>query len=393
MNDSAIGDANGHAAEPKRKISNRKRRGRGEGSVYLRSDGQWVGTVSFGYDGAGRRQRRTVYGKSKAEALEKLRAVANKGADSLKDADKMTVGPFLTTWLETRVRPSVADTTHDRYAMLVRLQITPHLGTLPLSRLRATHVEHMLAKLKEDGAGDRTRLMTVAVLGTACRWAVKKKLIAHNPIADVERPRVERKPMKVWDGEQCRAFLATAATDRLYALYVVALTTGLRQGELLGLSWLDVDFANGILSVSRQLRELRGKVYLGELKTESSRRAIALPKIALDALHEHRKAALAAGRDVKDGTIFLAHNGELMHKSNFLRYDFFPLMKRSDLPRIRFHDLRHSAATLLLAQGENPKVVQERLGHSKIEMTLNTYAHVNHGMQKAAAAKLDQMFG
>lgn len=162
---------------------------------------------------------------------------------------------------------------------------------------------------------------------------------------------------------------------------------------LFGLHWPDVDFVNGILSVNKQLRELRGKVYLGQLKTEASRRAIALPKIALDALHEHRKRQLAEGRDVKDGPLFLAADGALLRKSNFLRYDYLPLARKSGLPRIRFHDLRHSAASLLLAQAENPKVVQERLGHSKIEITMNVYAHVNHGMQKAAADRLDKLFG
>jgi integrase len=294
-----------------------------------------------------------------------------------------------------KVKPTVAESTHDRYSMIVRLQLKPHLGHVQLTRLRPAHVEQMLAKLHEAGEPIPTQRMSAIVLGTACRWAAspKKRLITLNPTFGVERPRVDRKPMRIWNAEQCRVFLATTSTHRLYALFVLALTTGMRQGEIFGLHWSDMDFANGILFVNKQLRELRGNVFLGGLKTGASQRAIALPRIAFDGLHEHRKHQLTEGHDVKDGPLFLSAEGAVLRKSNFLRYDYLPLVRKSGLPRIRFHDSRHSAASLLMALGENPKVVQERLGHSRIETTMNIYAHVNHGMQKAAADRPDEVFG
>ncbi len=183
--------------------------------------------------------------------------------------------------------------------------------------------------------------------------------------------------------------LETARGDRLEALYVLAVTTGLRQGELLGLQWEDVDLAGAALHVRHTLHELNGRLWIGEPKTRRARRQVDLPSIAVVALQDHRERMLIEGHS--DGLVFCDTQGGPLRKSNLLRRSFLPLLKRAGLPTIRFHDLRHTAATLLLAQGVHPKIVQERLGHSQISLTLDTYSHVLPGMGREAASKLDAL--
>jgi len=192
--------------------------------------------------------------------------------------------------------------------------------------------------------------------------------------------------------------LEVAKQDRLYALYALALTTGMRQGELLGLRWADVDLDRATVHVRQQLRRLKGEgMHFSEPKTARGRRTIALPDMAIDVLKLHRKAQLearlAAGSLWQDyDLVFPNQTGKPMERQNINRRSFLPLLDKAGLPRIRFHDLRHSAATLLLAQGVHPKVVQERLGHSQISLTMDTYSHVLPDMQQEAARKPDAFF-
>jgi len=183
--------------------------------------------------------------------------------------------------------------------------------------------------------------------------------------------------------------LAAAKDDRLEALYVLAVTTGLRQGELLGLQWEDLDLPGAVLHVRHTLHELNGRLWIGEPKTRRARRQVDLSMIAVVALQNHRQSMLIEGR--LDGLIFCDTQGGPLRKSNLLRRSFLPLLKRAKLPPIRFHDLRHTAATLLLAQGVHPKIVQERLGHSQVSLTLDTYSHILPGMGREAASKLDAL--
>jgi integrase len=213
--------------------------------------------------------------------------------------------------------------------------------------------------------------------------------------------------MQVNDASQVTRFLGAAKEDRLYALYVLALDSGMRQGELVALQWADVDFTAGSVVVQRSLEEINGKLRLKDTKSAKGRRRIELSRFAQDALHEHRKAMLAEGKDVRTGPVFCAPEGGWLRKGNFLRRSFWPCIESAnqktraaaveagtqppdDLPVIRFHDLRHTCATLLLLADVNVKVVSERLGHASIQLTLDTYSHE---MQKAAVAKMDGTFG
>lgn len=195
--------------------------------------------------------------------------------------------------------------------------------------------------------------------------------------------------MQVLTPEQVNALLMAAREDRFYALYVLAVTTGLRQGELLGLQWSDVALEGAALHVRHALHELAGRLWLDQPKTTKARRTVDLSAVAVVALRQHYKRMLAERNPPE--FVFCDTHGGLVRKSNLIRRSFLPLLKRAGLPRIRFHDLRHTAATLLLLQGVHPKVVQERLGHSQISITLDTYSHVLPSMGRGAAAKLDAL--
>lgn len=195
--------------------------------------------------------------------------------------------------------------------------------------------------------------------------------------------------MQVLDAEQVGQLLRAAREDRLHALYVLAVATGLRQGELLGLQWEDVDLKRGMVAVRRQLAEDGGVLELREPKTAKGRRRVDLPNFAIAALRYHRKAMLAAG--TPGPLVFCDTEGNPIRKSNLIRRSFQPRLRKAKLPKIRFHDLRHTAATLLLSQGVHPKIVQERLGHAQISLTLDTDSHVLPSMQKEAAQRLDRL--
>ena len=387
----AFPDESVSAGKPRK---TRARRGRDEGSIYQRGDGLWVGTVSLGYKADGKRRRKVVYGSTKGEVAKKLRKLQVKAdVGRLRDTERMTVQEYLTSWLENTARSSVRESTYDRYKMVVDKQIVPHLGGAHLHKLTPTVIEAFYGDLERAGESPRTRQMAGTVLGTALGHAVYPlKLIDYNPCADVTKPRTAKEEMKVWNPEQVRDFLKAAEADRLYALYVLAVDTGARQGELFALRWDDVDFKGGDLKIQRALSELRGKFAVKEPKTKAGRRTVKLSTFALGVLNGHRQRMLAEGRDVKTGLIFCDERGGYLRKSNVTRRGYRSIIKRAKLPDIRFHDLRHCAASLLLASGVNALVIKERLGHERVETTLSIYSHLMPSAQKDAADRMDAVY-
>lgn len=366
----------------------RKRRGRGEGSIYQRADGTWCGSISSGYTANGKRRRHTAYGKTKKEVQDRLQELQREGPPN---SSRLTVSEYLNRWLETTIKPSREPTTHQRYEQVVRLHIVPHIGRMKVSKLHPLHVEHLYAEQKKAGSSDRNRELSGVILQRSLKHAVRLGIITSNPCTDIAKPRPAKREMQVWNVEESECFLAEAKKDRLHALYVLAIATGARQGELFAMEWSDIDFEGRAVSVNKTLEELRGKLRVKHPKTAKSRRRIDLPQFAVDALHDHRKQMLAEGHATSP--VFCATDGGWLRKSNFTRRSYKPILQRAEVPPIRFHDLRHTAATFLLLLGENPKIVSERLGHGSIEITLNTYSHVLPNMQKAAADKLDRLFG
>ena len=367
-----------------------KRRAHHEGSVYQLADGRWCAAISLGRDAKGRRKRRRVFAATQAKALARLRALQNQAAaGGLVDPTKMTLGDLLDRWLSTTVKTSLKENTYQSYEITCRVHIKPRfLGGMLLAKIRPDHVQALYAELAREEISPRTiknvHLVLNLALGQAKRW----RFIASNPCVDVEAPRRKRRKMSAWTAADAASFLDAAQQDRLWALYVLAIDAGLRQGELLALKWADIDLDARTVAVQRSLVEVRGKISEDEPKEEESVRSVAIGKASVDALRIHRRSMLAEGNAAAE-YVFCAPEGGPIHKSNLRTRSFYPLLEIADVPKIRFHDLRHTSATLLLAEGINPKIIQERLGHSDVRITLQTYAHALPHLQHEAAEKLD----
>lgn len=355
-----------------------KRRGHGEGSLYLRGDGRWAATIDLGWRD-GKRVRRSFYAATRREVVEKLKA-ARKAVDAglQPSSDRLTVAAYLEDWLDA-TRETIRPSTWERYRGMVRTHHVPRLGRIPLSKLTPGDVERML---REMPGSPRTRHHARAVLRTALGRAVAHGLILRNPAALAAPPRVEHREVESWDATQVRTFLAAIRGHRLEALFSVAVATGLRQGELLGLRWSDVDLALGTLTVRHALQRVDGRLQLVETKTPRSRRTVPLPDIALQALRKAQDGPMIGTH------LFTTPSGGPLYGTAVYR-DFLAVTRAAGLPRIRFHSLRHTAASLLLAQGVHPRVVMEMLGHSTIALTMNTYSHVIPALERDAADRMN----
>jgi integrase len=360
---------------------NRKRRGRGEGSIYQRADGLWVGSVSLGYKPNGKRDRRTVYGDTKQEVQQKLRLVqASYYLGELKEPSTMTVAAWLTCWLDSTVKPRCSPTTYERREQVVRLHLTPHLGHLRLQKVEPMHVHGLLAALERKGESLWNRQSAINVLNNAFAAAKRFKLVTVNPLDGLPRPKPAEPEMVVLSEAQLRRFLAACRGRRLAALFVVAAATGLRQGELLGLAWQDIDFDAATVAVRRTLARTKAGFVLKQPKSKSSRRTVTLPPAAVAALREHRKAMLAEG-NIK-APVFCTRAGGHVGRSDLRLRMLRPILARANagggepLPEFRFHDLRHTHASLLLRGGGSLKAISKRLGHADVGFTLRTYCHL-----------------
>ncbi|HUY91821.1 MAG TPA: site-specific integrase [Pirellulales bacterium] len=371
----------------------RARRGRGEGSIFQRADGRWAASITIGIDANCKRVRKTVYGGTKGEVAAKLTKLAGQKLDgTLASTEKLTIAAFLDRWLEDAARPSVRSATYACYKGIIDNHVSPKIGGLRLDRLTPVHVQSFYAALEREGVGYDVRRLCHAVLRRALKQAVKLGMVARNACDAAEPPRrTAKREIQPLDGEQVAKLFRAAEGERLEALYVVAVSTGMRLGELFGLQWGDIDLDNGVITVVRKLSEVNGKLRLEEPKTAKGRRRIDLPAIAVDALLDHRKAMLAEG-NLAAGYVFCNSQGGPLRRSHFHAQRYKPLLSKAGLPDIRFHDLRHSHATLLLLGGAHPKIVQERLGHSQISVTMDIYSHVLPGMQRQAADNLNAMF-
>ena len=393
----------------RKKAESPSRSRRGDGSVYRHKSGKWVGEASIGLRADGGRDRRYVYADTREEAQAALRKLLHeRDTGILADPGKQTVGQFLTAWLKDVVKPSLRPQTYRSYAGVVNKHITPALGRIRLAKLSPQHLQRFYREKQDEGLTRTVRLCHSVLhrsLGQATKWGI----IPRNPASLVDPPKVPQKEFRPLSPEQAGRLLEAAEGDRFYALYVLAITCGLRQGELLGLTWENVDLDKGTLQVRYQLQWVKKEAQksgnreeptwvLTEPKSAKSRRTVMLPQVAVQALKKHRaqQAAekLKMGEAWQDlGFVFTTPIGTPMDASNLRKTSFHPLLERAGVPRIRFHDLRHTCATVLLAQGVHPKVVQEQLGHSQISLTLDTYSHVLPSLQQEAANEMDKMFG
>jgi integrase len=373
-----------------------KRRGNGEGTITRRKDGRWMGRYTV-HTADGSKQR-AVYGKTRAEVAEKLtRAMADRNGGFTYDGGSLTVGEYLGRWLTDSVNDSVRRKTYERYESIVRIHLRPFIGRIKLKSLTPAHVRSLYREKLDSGLAPRTVLHIHRTLSKALKQAADDGLIPRNPAGPVKPPQPRREEIRPLSRDQVRTFLNTVSGDRLEALYVLAVTAGLRQGELLGLKWEDVDLEARTLQVRRTLSETRGRRSFEPPKSGRGR-SLRLSSRAVNALRAHRKAQLKermtkAGLWEDHGLVFASEVGTTMSGRNLYRA-FKIRLKRAGLPeRLRFHDLRHTCATLLLRQGVNPKFVQELLGHGDVSLTLNTYSHVLPDMGDAAANGMDAALG
>jgi integrase len=344
--------------------------------------------------------RKSFYGKTRDAVRQKLNAaIREKDKGVLPTPERQIVGAFLASWLEAKKVTLKSPRTWDRYDEIVRLHLAPAVGKTRLAHLTPQQLEHLYAQKLDQGLSATTVHHIHTVLHTALEAAVRQNLVPRNVADLVDTPPMRRKEMKVWTAEQAKAFLAAVAGDRLYALYELALATGMRQGELFGLRWADVDLEQGTLRICTTVRRSRlAGMQMAEPKTAGSLRQIAIDDSIAETLRAHRtrqlEERLALGPAWQDrDLIFPDLYGSPLRGNNFDVRSFFPAMRKAGVPRIRFHDLRHTSATLLIAAGEPVKVVSEMLGHADVATTQRFYVHVLPHMQRNAAKTMARLLG
>jgi integrase len=374
-----------------------RKRNAGEGSIFERSDGRWCAQLDLGWEG-GKRRRKYVYGATAQEVRDQLlQARSDRAAGLPVVVGRQTVAQFLQDWLENSVKPSVRPLTHEQYRQHVKLYLAPLLGHHRLSKLAPQHVRAFLKRKLEDGLSPRTVQLSLVILRRSLGQAVKDGLTGRNVAKLVDGPRVRHFEGQTLSPEDARALLDAAKGERFEALYTAALAVGLRMGEALGLRWQDVNLDRRSLTVNRILERIgRGHgstLQLVEPKTSRSRRTVNLSEAAVRALRAHKvrqlEERLAAGLRWQDsGLVFPNSLGKPLDPHE-LHNGFKALLTKAGLPNIRFHDLRHSAASLMLAQGIPLRSIQDILGHSSIALTANLYAHVGEQLRREAADAMD----
>src|ERR1700674_338361 len=371
------------------------KRGRGEGTIYHRPDGRWSATLRLEYG-----RRKTLYGRTRAEVQIKLRQLQrDREQGVIVGAPSVSVANYLARWLDEAARLKVRPKTFISYSLNVR-RLNPLIGRLRLAQLTPQTVQGAYARLTAQGLAPRSVRQAHVVLQSALRQAMTWGMVGRNAADGVIVPRPEPSEMATLTSEQLHHLFESTQGQALHAVWVLLATTGLREGEALGLRWSDVDMEKATLVVRRALqRHGTAGLVMVEPKTAGSRRTIHLSRIAVQALVEHRArqremrlVAGAAWRTDFGDLVFCARTGMPM-ASSWLNKVFKRELAKAGLPRIRIHDLRHTAATLLLIRGVHPKVVQDMLGHSTVTLTLDTYSHVTPALHKEAADHMDALLG
>lgn len=377
------------------------------GHIRSRGKRSWAIVLDLGPDPAtGKRRQKwhTVRGGKKHAQAEMARLINEIETGAYIEPRGLSVKDFLEQWL-TDAQTKVSGTTFARYRAIVRLHLEVALGSIPLVKLAPLHIQTYLADALQSGRLDgkethgkglspRTVCHHHRVLSEALGRAVKWQLLARNPAVSVEPPRVEQKEMHAIDETAAASLVESAIGTRLYIPIMLAITTGMRRGEILALRWKDVDLTRGFLAVVRSLEQTKdGGLRFKDVKKKRSRRPISIPKLLIEALAPHRQAQdkhrEMYGADYEDnGLICCREDGSIWPPAAFTSA-YRDLLRRRKIPNIRFHDLRHSHASQLLRDGVNPKVISERLGHSKVGFTLDVYSHLLPGMQELAARKTD----
>ena len=374
-----------------------------QGHIRKRCKNSWAIVIDKGRGPDGRRLQtwRTVHGTKRDAERERTRLLHELNTGAYVEPAKLTVAEYLEQWLRDCAEPKVSAKTFERYEEVVRRHLVPALGQHRLDKLQPLHIQaYYSSALKNgrlDGKGGLSAQTVVhhhrifrQALGQAVRW----QLIVRNPADAVDPPRPRRQEMPALDDDQIAQLLEAAKGTSCYIAVLIAVTTGLRRGEVLALRWQDVDLDKGTLAVRQTLEQTKKfGLTFKEPKSQKSRRVVALPAILVEELRKHRrkqsKQRLALRRAYQDHGLVCPRDDGSPQSPDALSAAFPHLVSRAGVPRMRFHDQRHTHATQLLIHGVHPKVVSERLGHANIGITLDTYSHVLPGMQEDAACRVD----
>ena len=370
-----------------------KRRANGEGSIRKRKDGRWEGRYTAGRDPeTGKAITKNVLAKTQKECREKLqKAIEDTAGLDLAKAGQYTVGQWLDVWYENYAKLKVRPSSHQTYRGYIDNHIKPNIGHIPLSKLTSLDLQKLYKKLLSGGRVKRIEAKSQPkglsaktvrnlnqVISSAMDFAIAQKLILTIPTDGCALPRLEHREMKTLPAEQLASFLQEARESGVFELYYIELATGLRRGELLGLKWEDLDLVRGEMRIRRQVARINGEVVEAPLKTKNAYRTLPLSEDTVGILKIQKQKAGSSP------WVFPSPTGGPISPDSVLHM-LHRVLKRAGLPMVRFHDLRHTFATLALQNGVDVKTVSGMLGHFSAGFTLDTYAHVTTAAQREAA--------
>jgi len=382
---------------PANQPTRRRRRVNGDGSVYKRQqDGYWVGAF-YSHTVSGARKRVVVYGKTLAEARDKLGKAQQQARAGVPVPDQAwTLGRHLEYWLEHVVKRNRRPATYALYETIVRLYLIPGLGTKSLARLSVPAVQMFLNQRLEKGDCIRKVHVMRTVLSSALSRAVREELVTRNVARNIELPEWRRSTIRPWTVDEAKRFLAASKSDPLYTAFVLLILCGLRRGEVLGLRWADIDFDARTIHISQQIQRIRGELVLGPVKTHAGRRTVPLLDLACQAL------TLQAGRQAiyranmgsawpSTDLVFTTRTGRPIEPRNLVR-SFRRICDDNEIRIITVHHLRHTVASLLKDLGVPPRDAQVILGHARISTTLEIYTDAGDAAQRDALTRLHGLF-
>ena len=377
-----------------------RKRKAGDGTVRQRRDGRWEGRIVIGYDDNGYPKTKNILAKTKKECVEKLQKLKEEcgGLKPEKVRSEMSFGDWLTYWYENHSKTKIRPTTQETYESRIRLHIIPEIGSIPLNKLTQNDLQQFYGRLKKsgrkrftdkygEGLSDRMVRMCHATCRSALEKAVQDGLIRVNPAIGCKLPPKKAREMQVLTREELQRFLIQAKFEGYYEVFLLDLATGLRRGELMALQWDDLNFKTGVLNVNKQVYDVRGQLQISTPKTKNSVRKIVLPPAVVAVLREYKKS-------VDSRWMFPSPVKEDVPLTpGAVRRRLQIILERAGCKRIRFHDLRHTFATLSLESGMDVKTLSAMLGHVSAATTLDIYTHVTGDMQTEAAAKIDRGLG
>ncbi len=377
-----------------------KRRANGEGSIYHRKDGRWEASAFVPVINGGRKRIRFV-AKSREQVAAKLQEALRQARRNIPRSDRhFTVGDWLDLWLREIMPQRVRSSTLNNYRDIIELHLKPRLGRKKLETLSVLTVQSAIDQMMRDGIGTRTIGKSRQVLSSALTHAMRRELVFRNVAMAVEVPSYRRAPIQPWTAGQAKHFLESSRKARLHAAYVLLLVYGMREGEVLGLRWRDIDFDNGEIHVRQQVHHRNRQFEASEVKTESGRRVLPMIDVVRTVLTDY-----AAVREVEipefvpgspphstDDTVVQTQSGTPVEASN-LRRSWYRDIERAGLPAIKIHHARHTAATLLASMGVPERETQLILGHSNIATTQQIYTHANLHIRRAALERIGDLIG